>query len=92
MRERGDLATVLAGDDKPSQLYVASKRKLAGEAGMTSKHVGLPATAIPIGQSPGGLPVGAQIIGNTFADPLCLNMARWLETEWCGFVPPPHLA
>jgi amidase len=54
--------------------------------------VGLPATAIPIGQSPDGLPVGAQIIGNTFADPLCLNMARWLETEWCGFVPPPHLA
>lgn len=51
--------------------------------------VGLPATAIPIGQSPDGLPVGAQIIGNSFADPLCLNMARWLETEWCGFVPPP---
>ena len=53
--------------------------------------VGLPATAIPIGQNPDGLPVGAQIIGNSFADPLCLNMARWLETEWCGFVPPPHL-
>jgi len=54
--------------------------------------VGLPATAIPIGKSPSGLPVGAQIIGNTFADPLCLDMARWLETEWCGFAPPPHLA
>ena len=39
------LATVLVGDDKPSHLYVASKRKLAGEAGMTSKHVELPATA-----------------------------------------------
>jgi len=51
--------------------------------------VGLPATAIPIGQSPEGLPVGAQIIGNTLADPLCLSMARWLETEWCGFTPPP---
>lgn len=51
--------------------------------------VGLPATAIPIGLSPEGLPVGAQIIGNTFADPLCLEMARWLETEWRGFVPPP---
>ncbi len=36
------LATVLVGDDKPSQLYVASKRKLAGEAGMVSRHVGLP--------------------------------------------------
>ena len=28
------LATVLVGDDRPSQLYVANKRKLAGEAGM----------------------------------------------------------
>ena len=35
------LATVLVGDDKPSRLYVGSKRKLAGEAGMTSKHVEL---------------------------------------------------
>lgn len=39
------LATVLVGDDKPSQLYVASKRKLAGEAGMLSRHVGLPSDA-----------------------------------------------
>lgn len=51
--------------------------------------VGLPATAIPIGTSPDGLPVGAQIIGNVFADPLCLEMAHWLETEWRGFLPPP---
>lgn len=51
--------------------------------------VGMPATAIPIGQSSEGLPVGAQIIGNTYADPLCLDMARWLETDWQGFVPPP---
>ncbi len=35
------LATVLVGDDKPSQLYVGSKRKKAAEAGMTSRHVGL---------------------------------------------------
>ncbi|MFZ9628082.1 MAG: bifunctional 5,10-methylenetetrahydrofolate dehydrogenase/5,10-methenyltetrahydrofolate cyclohydrolase [Ilumatobacteraceae bacterium] len=35
------LATVLVGDDKPSRLYVGSKRKLAGEAGMTSTHVEL---------------------------------------------------
>ena len=54
--------------------------------------VGLPATAIPIGLSPEGLPVGAQIIGDSFADPLCLQMARWLETEWLGFSPPPDFA
>ena len=54
--------------------------------------VGLPATAIPIGLSPEGLPVGAQIIGDSFADPLCLQMAQWLETAWCGFTPPPDFA
>ena len=36
------LATVLVGDDKPSRLYVASKQKKAGEAGMVSHHVELP--------------------------------------------------
>ena len=39
------LATVLVGDDKPSHVYVASKRKLAGEAGMQSRHVELPQDA-----------------------------------------------
>lgn len=54
--------------------------------------VGLPATAIPMGQGPDGLPVGAQIIGDSFADPLCLQMARWLETAWRGFTPPPDFS
>jgi methylenetetrahydrofolate dehydrogenase (NADP+) / methenyltetrahydrofolate cyclohydrolase len=39
------LATVLVGDDKPSRLYVASKQKKAAEAGMQSRHVGLPIDA-----------------------------------------------
>ena len=39
------LATVLVGDDGPSQRYVASKHKKAAEAGMTSVHRDLPATA-----------------------------------------------
>ena len=39
------LATVLVGDDGPSQRYVKSKHAKAGEAGMTSRHHGLPATA-----------------------------------------------
>jgi len=37
------LATVLVGDDKPSQIYVKSKNKKAVEAGLQSRHVGLPA-------------------------------------------------
>ncbi len=39
------LATVLVGDDKPSQIYVRSKHRKAEEAGMSSKHAGLPPTA-----------------------------------------------
>jgi amidase len=50
---------------------------------------GLPATAVPIGQSPEGLPIGAQIVGPAFGDPVCLRFARWLEDEYRGFVPPP---
>ncbi|CAN5681652.1 bifunctional methylenetetrahydrofolate dehydrogenase/methenyltetrahydrofolate cyclohydrolase FolD [soil metagenome] len=37
------LATVLVGDDKPSQLYVRSKHRQAELAGMQSRHVGLDA-------------------------------------------------
>jgi methylenetetrahydrofolate dehydrogenase (NADP+) / methenyltetrahydrofolate cyclohydrolase len=39
------LATVLVGDDGPSQRYVRSKHAKAAEAGLTSRHVDLPATA-----------------------------------------------
>lgn len=39
------LATVLVGDDKPSQAYIRSKQRKAGEAGIISRHTDLPATA-----------------------------------------------
>ena len=39
------LATVLVGDDGPSQRYVRSKHAKAAEAGLTSRHVDLPASA-----------------------------------------------
>src|SRR3954451_6104180 len=39
------LATVLVGDDPPSQRYVRSKQKDAAEIGMIGRHVGLDATA-----------------------------------------------
>ena len=39
------LATVLVGDDPPSQRYVRSKHNKAAEAGLASRHVDLPATA-----------------------------------------------
>jgi methylenetetrahydrofolate dehydrogenase (NADP+)/methenyltetrahydrofolate cyclohydrolase len=39
------LATVLVGDDGPSQKYVASKHRTANDIGISSVHVELPATA-----------------------------------------------
>lgn len=42
------LATVLVGDDRPSQVYVRNKQRKAAEAGMASRHVELPGT---IGQA-----------------------------------------
>jgi methylenetetrahydrofolate dehydrogenase (NADP+)/methenyltetrahydrofolate cyclohydrolase len=42
---RPGLATVLVGDDPASAIYVANKRKAAGEVGIESFHHELPATA-----------------------------------------------
>lgn len=50
---------------------------------------GLPATAMPIGRSPGGLPVGMQIIGPFLEDRTPLTFASLIEREFGGFVPPP---
>jgi amidase len=50
--------------------------------------VGLPATAVPLGLSPDGLPIGAQIVGPLFADPDCLRFAQWLERAYRSFVAP----
>jgi amidase len=50
---------------------------------------GLPATAVPIGRSPEGLPVGVQIIGPWLEDRTPLRLAELIEREFGGFVPPP---
>ena len=50
---------------------------------------GLPATAIPIGLSPRGLPVGVQIVGPWLEDRTPLKLAELIEREFGGFVPPP---
>ncbi len=39
------LATVLVGEDKPSQVYVRAKQKKAAEAGLASRHVGIDGSA-----------------------------------------------
>ena len=50
---------------------------------------GLPATAIPIGLSPEGLPIGIQILGPWLEDRTPLKLAELIEREFGGFVPPP---
>ncbi|KAA2262753.1 amidase [Solihabitans fulvus] len=50
---------------------------------------GLPATAIPAGQSPEGLPVGVQLIGPMFEDRTPLRLAELLEQTIGGFQRAP---
>jgi amidase len=52
---------------------------------------GLPSTAIPLGLSPEGLPVGAQIVGPWLEDRTPLRLAELIEQAYGGFVPPPGL-
>ncbi|MEU7633006.1 amidase [Nocardia sp. NPDC049220] len=49
---------------------------------------GLPATAIPAGRSPEGLPVGVQLIGPMFEDRTPLRLAELLEQKIGGFLAP----
>jgi amidase len=51
----------------------------------------LPATAVPVGRTVGGLPVGVQIVGPYLEDRTTLAVARCIEELLGGFVPPPQL-
>ncbi len=53
---------------------------------------GLPATSVPVGLSPDGLPIGVQIIGPWLEDRTPLALAGLIEREFGGFVPPPGYA
>ncbi|MFD0000484.1 amidase [Nocardia sp. NPDC127526] len=56
-------------------------------AGMATMP-GLPATAVPAGRSPAGLPVGVQLIGPMFEDRTPLRLAELLEQKIGGFQAP----
>lgn len=49
----------------------------------------LPATAVPLGTTSDGLPVGLQIASRYLGDRTTLAVARLLETNHRAFVPPP---
>jgi len=52
---------------------------------------GLPSTALPIGFSPEGLPIGAQLIGPYLEDRTPIALAELIEREFGGFRAPPGL-
>jgi len=56
-------------------------------AAATALH--LPATAVPAGVTPGGLPVGAQLIGPRGGDARTLSVAQAIDEQIGGFTPPP---
>jgi amidase len=51
--------------------------------------VGLPASVAPAGRTPGGLPVGVQIVGPQLGDRTTIAFAAALAAECGGFDPPP---
>jgi amidase len=53
---------------------------------------GLPATAIPVGRSTEGLPIGIQVMGAAYDDRTTIAFAGLVEREFGGFVPPPGYA
>jgi amidase len=50
---------------------------------------GLPSTAMPIGLSNEGLPIGMQIVGPAMEDRTTIAFAELIEREFGGFVAPP---
>lgn len=50
---------------------------------------GLPATALPAGKTPAGLPVGIQLIGAHGTDMRLLGIVQAIEEQLGGFEPPP---
>jgi amidase len=68
-----------AGHDYLDQLALAGVATLPG----------LPATALPVGTSSDGLPIGVQAIGPVFGDRTTIRFAELAEREFGGFTAPP---
>jgi amidase len=50
---------------------------------------GLPAMSAPVGRTPGGLPVGAQIVGPLYEDDTAITFAELLGDAVGGYEAPP---
>ncbi len=49
----------------------------------------LPGTAVPTGFDRRAMPIGVQIVGPRFGDPLTLAVAKYVEAVWGGWRPAP---
>jgi len=49
----------------------------------------LPGTAVPTGFDRRAMPIGVQIVGPRFGDPLTLAVAKYVEAAWGGWRPAP---
>lgn len=49
---------------------------------------GLPAVAAPVGRTPGGLPVGVQILGPLYEDDTAITFAELFADVIGGYEPP----
>jgi len=67
------------------QLPYFSQTFWAGLAGVSY----LPATVIPCGSGPDGLPIGVQLIGPAYADLRLIQLAQRLEALGFSFTAPP---
>ena len=83
---RGFASRTLKASDGAAYPYTAMLRWIA-----LATALGLPATAIPAGQTHEGLPVGVQIIGPRGADSRTLSVAEAIEEKLGGFIPPPKV-
>ncbi|GAA5153778.1 amidase [Pseudonocardia eucalypti] len=82
--DHSDLATRQIDIDGTGHVYF-DQVSLAGVATLP----GLPATALPVGRSPEGLPIGVQAIGPRYEDRTTLRFAELAEREFGGFTRPP---
>jgi amidase len=80
------------GDPFSRSIIVNGKARPIAEQLFWAGYSGLfylPSTVAPATLTPQGLPSGVQIIGAQYGDLTCLRLARLLEREHRGFVPPP---
>ena len=82
------LATVLVGDDRPSQIYVRNKHKKAAEAGMMSRHVELAGNGVAGRRSRTPSARWPPTPACTASSASCRCRAASIPSRCCALIPP----